>query len=165
MKLTIPSILLGLLSLSTYASAYLDYNELDARDSTNSLLVERNTVDVPFQPSLRSFLETAADAHQRALDDHDDLLGARNGMVTVEFFPMLDGRPLPLARVQVYRGWGPREVQGVLRLQYPQYSPAKAQCLLFHGPPSKLPMATLANVHMGELVILQCATIMGMSKL
>ncbi|KAF6750023.1 hypothetical protein DFP72DRAFT_851995 [Ephemerocybe angulata] len=114
MKVTLPSILLGLLSLSTYASAYLDYNELDARDSTNSLLVERNTVDVPFEPSLRSFLEGAVHAHQRALDDRDDLLEARNpnNIVTVDFFAMLDGAPLPVIPVQtphVYIGKRPPE--------------------------------------------------------
>ncbi|KAF5331241.1 hypothetical protein D9611_013144 [Ephemerocybe angulata] len=77
MKVTPASILLGILSLSTCASAYLEYNELDARDYTNSLLVERNAVEVPFQHSLRSFLEEAADAYRRALDDHEDLLEAR----------------------------------------------------------------------------------------
>ncbi|KAF6743922.1 hypothetical protein DFP72DRAFT_1052478 [Ephemerocybe angulata] len=91
MKVTIPSILLGILSLSTCAFAYLDYNELDARDFTNSLLVERNTVEVPFQHSLRSFLEQAADAYRRALDDHDDLLEARSDSVSPKIILHVNG--------------------------------------------------------------------------
>ncbi|KAF5341228.1 hypothetical protein D9611_006162 [Ephemerocybe angulata] len=37
------------------------------------MLDARETVDVPFQPSLRAFLEDAVAAHRRAVQEYDDL--------------------------------------------------------------------------------------------
>ncbi|KAF6750239.1 hypothetical protein DFP72DRAFT_911433 [Ephemerocybe angulata] len=54
-------------------SAYsADYNELGARSST---------LEVPFEHSLRSFLESAVDVHSRALDalEYENELAARTG--------------------------------------------------------------------------------------
>ncbi|KAF6755569.1 hypothetical protein DFP72DRAFT_896054 [Ephemerocybe angulata] len=156
MKVPIPSILLGLLSLSTYASAYLDHNELDARDSTNSLLVERNTVDVPFEPSLRSFLEGAAHAYQRALDDHDELLEARDEKIRIHFFAMLNGRALNMdgSFMEAYKSWNSHVMQMALAQQHPEYSLDKARCELFDGQRRSIP--TLNSVLPNSMVVLQC---------
>ncbi|KAF6747289.1 hypothetical protein DFP72DRAFT_1075546 [Ephemerocybe angulata] len=81
MKLT-ESILLALSALATcsVASVHTDYDNL----------VERmESVDVPFQHSLRGFLEEAASAHRRALSSRsftdDDDLEARAFPVQVAF--------------------------------------------------------------------------------
>ncbi|KAF6745218.1 hypothetical protein DFP72DRAFT_1077812 [Ephemerocybe angulata] len=56
MKATIPTILLGMLSLSTSAFAYLDHNKLDARDSPNSPLIGRcGSADARFSAFLSDF--------------------------------------------------------------------------------------------------------------
>ncbi|KAF6742278.1 hypothetical protein DFP72DRAFT_194712 [Ephemerocybe angulata] len=60
---TLPVVGLLLAGLVALASAHFDYEEFDARDS---LYDARDYVDVPFQPSLRAFLEEAVDAHKYA---------------------------------------------------------------------------------------------------
>ncbi|KAF6755576.1 hypothetical protein DFP72DRAFT_896071 [Ephemerocybe angulata] len=162
MKVPIPSILLGMLSLSTYASAYLDHNELDARDSTNSLLVERNTVDVPFEPSLRSFLEGAAHAYQRALDDHDDLLEARNEKVKIRLLAMLDDVSLHPSgngvEMEVYKTSNSLVMQKLVSLNYPQYGLYSAiSCGLFDFTGRTLD--SLADVPPGSTIVLDCTSI------
>ncbi|KAF6742441.1 hypothetical protein DFP72DRAFT_1075266 [Ephemerocybe angulata] len=85
MKLSIASlfgILIGSSSLLTSAYAYGDYDDLDVRSgvdyhSERDLGFDaRSTIDVPFHPSLRAFLEDAATAHTRralSLDDSGGL--------------------------------------------------------------------------------------------
>ncbi|KAF5319815.1 hypothetical protein D9611_012870 [Ephemerocybe angulata] len=58
---TLPVVGLLLAGLVALASAHFDYQEFDSRDS---LYDARDYVDVPFQPSLRAFLEGAVDAHE-----------------------------------------------------------------------------------------------------
>ncbi|KAF5319770.1 hypothetical protein D9611_012861 [Ephemerocybe angulata] len=65
---------------NTIAYSYHDYNELDARYQIDDVLSERGfgleareTIDVPFQPSLRAFLEEAATAHRRSMSENEDL--------------------------------------------------------------------------------------------
>ncbi|KAF5319816.1 hypothetical protein D9611_012871 [Ephemerocybe angulata] len=60
---TFPVVGLLLAGLVALASARFDYEEFDSRDS---LYDARDYVDVPFQPSLRAFLEAAVDAHEYA---------------------------------------------------------------------------------------------------
>ncbi|KAF6752098.1 hypothetical protein DFP72DRAFT_1070789 [Ephemerocybe angulata] len=66
------------------AYSYNDYNELDARYQIDGVLSERGfgleareTVDVPFQPSLRAFLEEAVTAHRRSISEDEEYLEAR----------------------------------------------------------------------------------------
>ncbi|KAF6748832.1 hypothetical protein DFP72DRAFT_554476 [Ephemerocybe angulata] len=68
------------------AFAQVEYDELDARSAIDvpfADISERHIVDVPFQPSLRSFLEGAADAYRRALDERGDELAARESGIEV----------------------------------------------------------------------------------
>ncbi|KAF5341223.1 hypothetical protein D9611_005926 [Ephemerocybe angulata] len=80
------SLLIGASYLVSNAAAYSynDYNELDARYQIDDVLSERGfgleareTVDVPFQPSLRAFLEEAVTAHRRSLSVYEEDLEAR----------------------------------------------------------------------------------------
>ncbi|KAF5341220.1 hypothetical protein D9611_005923 [Ephemerocybe angulata] len=71
------------------AYSYIDYNELDARYQIDEVLSERGfgleareTIDVPFQPSLRAFLEEAVTAHRRSMSEYENHLEAR-AMITV----------------------------------------------------------------------------------
>ncbi|KAF6743933.1 hypothetical protein DFP72DRAFT_858190 [Ephemerocybe angulata] len=156
MKVTIPTILLGILSLSTCAFAYLDYNELDARDSTNSLLVERNTVEVPFQHSLRSFLEEAADAHRRALDDHDDLLEARSDTVSAKIILRLNGEWTGKElNVPSPKSW---TVQDAQKNAMWSNLLSGAKCKFRRGAASitNVEIPSLKTVKDGEVVILDC---------
>ncbi|KAF6760694.1 hypothetical protein DFP72DRAFT_1062443 [Ephemerocybe angulata] len=89
MKLTLApllSLLVGASYLVASAAAYSynDYNELNARYQIDDVLSERGfgleareTVDVPFQPSLRAFLEEAITAHRRSMGDYEEALEAR----------------------------------------------------------------------------------------
>ncbi|KAF6750192.1 hypothetical protein DFP72DRAFT_1139808 [Ephemerocybe angulata] len=85
MKFT-PAPLVSLLFGASYlianaaAYSYNDYNELDARYQIDDVLSERGfgpeareTVDVPFQPSLRAFLEEAVTAHRRSMGEYEHL--------------------------------------------------------------------------------------------
>ncbi|KAF6750174.1 hypothetical protein DFP72DRAFT_1043900 [Ephemerocybe angulata] len=72
------SLLFGASYLITNAAAYSynDYNELDARyqvDDGGFGLAARETVDVPFQPSLRAFLDEAVAAHRRSMSEYEHL--------------------------------------------------------------------------------------------
>ncbi|KAF6742279.1 hypothetical protein DFP72DRAFT_1107103 [Ephemerocybe angulata] len=69
---------------NTIAYSYNDYNELDARYQIDDVLSERGfgleareTIDVPFQPSLRAFLEEATTAHRRSMSEKEEYLEAR----------------------------------------------------------------------------------------
>ncbi|KAF6745204.1 hypothetical protein DFP72DRAFT_926709 [Ephemerocybe angulata] len=148
MKVTIPSILLGMLSLSTCASAYLDYNELDTRDSTNSLLVERNAVEVPLQHSLRSFLEAAADVYQRALTDEHPT------MVKVTVHVRYKGKPYaerPPSSVLCPKSWDAEEMRSRL------VPKLKAKCTLHMGAAHNPAINSLQdNVWTDTLIVLDC---------
>ncbi|KAF6743944.1 hypothetical protein DFP72DRAFT_931103 [Ephemerocybe angulata] len=158
MKVPTASILLGILSLSTCASAYLDYNELDARDHTNSLLVERGTLEIPFQHSLRSFLVEAADAHRRALDDHEDLLDARdNNLVDYNLQTFLNGvlklqsGGLITTWQQTSPDWTAKDVQK----KFMPVNPPPRTCKLHlsrHTGPVVSSLKTVQN----KLVVLSC---------
>ncbi|KAF6753787.1 hypothetical protein DFP72DRAFT_1170601 [Ephemerocybe angulata] len=77
MKLDIASlfgVVMGSSYLLTSAYAYVDYDDLDVRSSVDyhserdlgfDAFDARSTLDVPFHPSLRAFLEDAAAAHAR----------------------------------------------------------------------------------------------------
>ncbi|KAF5329978.1 hypothetical protein D9611_010405 [Ephemerocybe angulata] len=72
---------------SATAYSYNDYNELDARHQIDDVLYERGfgleareTIDVPFQPSLRAFLEEAVTAHRRSMSDSEEHLEARTDL-------------------------------------------------------------------------------------
>ncbi|KAF6742671.1 hypothetical protein DFP72DRAFT_1053902 [Ephemerocybe angulata] len=162
MKVTIPSILLGMLSLSTCAFAYLDYNELDARDYADSLLVERNTVEVPFQHSLRSFLEGAAAAYQRTLDDHDDLLEARANEKTHVFaviHPFWNGKPVAgeAKKLKEIGGQSPRSWTAKDARDFILPSTLhKATCKFRRGAIYNEEILSLQNVEDGEIIILDC---------
>ncbi|KAF6750184.1 hypothetical protein DFP72DRAFT_1173037 [Ephemerocybe angulata] len=76
------SLLFGASYLIANAAAYSydDYNELDARYQIDDVLSERGfglaareTVDVPFQPSLRAFLDEAVTAHRRSMSEYEHL--------------------------------------------------------------------------------------------
>ncbi|KAF5334746.1 hypothetical protein D9611_012968 [Ephemerocybe angulata] len=79
---------------SAAAYSYNDYNELDARYQIDDVLSERGfdleareTVDVPFQPSLRAFLEEAVTAHRRSMsEDQEDLEARALVAVTAKIF-------------------------------------------------------------------------------
>ncbi|KAF6747105.1 hypothetical protein DFP72DRAFT_921158 [Ephemerocybe angulata] len=82
------SLLVGASYLVANAAAYSynDYNELDARHQIDDVLSERDfgleareTVDVPFQPSLRAFLEEAVTVHRRSMSEYQGHLEARAG--------------------------------------------------------------------------------------
>ncbi|KAF6743917.1 hypothetical protein DFP72DRAFT_1079333 [Ephemerocybe angulata] len=149
MKVTIPSILLGMLSLSTCAFAYLHYNELDARDSTNSLLVERNTIEVPFQHSLRSFLDGAADAYQRALtDEHKDKVS-----VTISF--RLKGKRIddkPDIKHTCPKNWNANTMRSEL---WPELN-ATTKCTLHMGADYNPAITSLQGIYSGITIILNC---------
>ncbi|KAF6761744.1 hypothetical protein DFP72DRAFT_879503 [Ephemerocybe angulata] len=75
---------------NTIAYSYNDYNELDARYQIDDVLSERGfgleareTIDVPFQPSLRAFLEEAVTAHRRSMSENEEYLEARNNLINV----------------------------------------------------------------------------------
>ncbi|KAF5340943.1 hypothetical protein D9611_006013 [Ephemerocybe angulata] len=80
------TLLLGASYLIASATAYSynDYSELNARYQIDDVLSERGfgleareTVDVPFQPSLRAFLEEAVTAHRRSMSDDEEHLERR----------------------------------------------------------------------------------------
>ncbi|KAF5341040.1 hypothetical protein D9611_005934 [Ephemerocybe angulata] len=90
MKLTLAplvSLLFGASYLVASATAYSynDYNELDARYHIDDVLSERGfglveareSVDIPFQPSLRAFLEEAVAAYRRSMSEYQEDLEAR----------------------------------------------------------------------------------------
>ncbi|KAF5311350.1 hypothetical protein D9611_012538 [Ephemerocybe angulata] len=69
---------------NTTAYSYDDFNELDARQQIDDVLSERGlgleareTVDVPFQPSLRAFLGEAVTAYRRSTNGYEENLDAR----------------------------------------------------------------------------------------
>ncbi|KAF5311384.1 hypothetical protein D9611_012543 [Ephemerocybe angulata] len=73
---------------NTTAYSYEDYNELDARQQIDDALSERGfgleareTVDVPFQPSLRAFLGEAVTAYRRSTNGYEENLDARGAPV------------------------------------------------------------------------------------
>ncbi|KAF6757861.1 hypothetical protein DFP72DRAFT_845345 [Ephemerocybe angulata] len=67
------------------ANAYVDHNEFIARAAVDGLSTRGESLAVPFQHSLREFLEGAADMYQRSLDEYasDGTLEARASPVTV----------------------------------------------------------------------------------
>ncbi|KAF5331897.1 hypothetical protein D9611_008997 [Ephemerocybe angulata] len=86
------SLLFGASYLIANATAYSynDYNELDARHQIDDILSERGfgleareTVDIPFQPSLRAFLEGAVTAHRRSMSEYEEHLEARAAKIDV----------------------------------------------------------------------------------
>ncbi|KAF6760997.1 hypothetical protein DFP72DRAFT_1062714 [Ephemerocybe angulata] len=60
--------LIKVCALLITAYAYSDLEKVDARDLMDELSTRSSSVDVPFQRSLREFLEGAVSAHRRALD-------------------------------------------------------------------------------------------------
>ncbi|KAF6748804.1 hypothetical protein DFP72DRAFT_915510 [Ephemerocybe angulata] len=89
-------------SLFLSAYAYVDYDELDARSIVDSygydsLSARSDSIEVPFQHSLRSFLEEAVVAHRRALDDEDQLEARANVNVNFRLDPPGEIRHLSLA--------------------------------------------------------------------
>ncbi|KAF5311529.1 hypothetical protein D9611_011541 [Ephemerocybe angulata] len=79
------------------ANAYPDYSDLSARSTTGHLydrdlsytdLGAREALEVPYQPSLRSFLEEAATVHRRAFSDFvgaaADEVEARGNLYPIE---------------------------------------------------------------------------------
>ncbi|KAF5320476.1 hypothetical protein D9611_010694 [Ephemerocybe angulata] len=90
------------------AFAQAEYDELDARsaiDAPFADISERHIVDVPFQPSLRSFLEGAADAHRRALDERGDELAARNDRKIFLSVKLHDGKRME-GHCDLDKDWG-----------------------------------------------------------
>ncbi|KAF6748839.1 hypothetical protein DFP72DRAFT_1073926 [Ephemerocybe angulata] len=84
-----------------------EYNELDARSAINvpfAEISERHVVDVPFQPSLRSFLEEAVEAHRRTLDEYGDELAAR--VADLEFYLIKQNGQRMLVHCSVDITWG-----------------------------------------------------------
>ncbi|KAF6750270.1 hypothetical protein DFP72DRAFT_911501 [Ephemerocybe angulata] len=67
-------------SLFLSAYAYVNYDDY----GYDNLGARSNSIEVPFQHSLRSFLEEAVVAHRRALDDEDQI-EARANMINVNF--------------------------------------------------------------------------------
>ncbi|KAF6741685.1 hypothetical protein DFP72DRAFT_941960 [Ephemerocybe angulata] len=93
MRLSFITPLLGLLfgaaHLLSAVKGNTEYGELDARYNVDAPslferdfahdFAARNTIEVPFAPSLRAFLEEAATSHRRALDSvYEDHLESRN---------------------------------------------------------------------------------------
>ncbi|KAF6742459.1 hypothetical protein DFP72DRAFT_1054009 [Ephemerocybe angulata] len=77
--------ILGLLLCISTATAFVDYDGVDGR---SSLSVRGEAVAVPFQPSLRAFLEEAVAAHRRAIEGTNGELEARDSvsiMVAVRY--------------------------------------------------------------------------------
>ncbi|KAF6748766.1 hypothetical protein DFP72DRAFT_1143874 [Ephemerocybe angulata] len=86
-------VLLAAFSLLSAVNAYSDYNEYDTRSIGEGLgysnLGARDTVNIPFQHSLRDFLEEAVSAHRRALDY--DLLERRSDVsISLTWKPKFD---------------------------------------------------------------------------
>ncbi|KAF5320491.1 hypothetical protein D9611_010741 [Ephemerocybe angulata] len=84
-----PVLLLALLisSLGLLANAYADHDEFIARSAVDALSTRGESLAVPFQHSLREFLEGAVDVYQRSLDEHEDsILEARTPPRTVRVF-------------------------------------------------------------------------------
>ncbi|KAF6753860.1 hypothetical protein DFP72DRAFT_1127522 [Ephemerocybe angulata] len=72
MKFAFAPILALLLCIST-ATAFVDYDEVDGRSLVDDLTVRGEAVSVPFQPSLRAFLEDAVTVHRRAIESINEL--------------------------------------------------------------------------------------------
>ncbi|KAF5311321.1 hypothetical protein D9611_012540 [Ephemerocybe angulata] len=82
---------------NTTAYAYDDFNELDARQQIDDVLSERGlgleareTVDVPFQPSLRAFLGEAVTAYRRSTNGYEENLDARGLLTLTINYPVWD---------------------------------------------------------------------------
>ncbi|KAF6747386.1 hypothetical protein DFP72DRAFT_1174899 [Ephemerocybe angulata] len=65
--------ILGLLLCISTATAFVDYDEVDGRSFVDDLSVRGEAVAIPFQPSLRAFLEEAVTAHRRAIESTNEL--------------------------------------------------------------------------------------------
>ncbi|KAF5320553.1 hypothetical protein D9611_010684 [Ephemerocybe angulata] len=87
-------------SLFLSAYAYVEYDELNARSivDSDSLSGRSDTIDVPFQHSLRSFLEEAVVAHRRALEAEDQLEARANVNVKFLLMPKNELKELSLPR-------------------------------------------------------------------
>ncbi|KAF5320558.1 hypothetical protein D9611_010674 [Ephemerocybe angulata] len=87
-------------SLLLSAYAHVEYDELNARSIVDygydSLSARSDTIDVPFQHSLRSFLEEAVVAHRRALEVEDQLEARANVRVKFLLMPKNELRELSL---------------------------------------------------------------------
>ncbi|KAF6741358.1 hypothetical protein DFP72DRAFT_862615 [Ephemerocybe angulata] len=147
MKATIPTILLGMLSLSTSAFAYLDHNKLDARDSPNSPLIGRgNTVEVPFHPSLRPFLEKGADAHyRRTLPGHED-------KVSVVIHPLYKGEQ----EGKTMYGLAPKSWTAEAARARLLPGRRGATCKFYLGAVYNAELLSLEGVSRGAIIILDC---------
>ncbi|KAF5320515.1 hypothetical protein D9611_010724 [Ephemerocybe angulata] len=66
------SLVLLIASLGLLANAYVDHDEFIARSAVDDLSTRGESLAVPFQHSLREFLEGAADVYQRSLDEYED---------------------------------------------------------------------------------------------
>ncbi|KAF6748774.1 hypothetical protein DFP72DRAFT_853160 [Ephemerocybe angulata] len=76
---TIFGLILTAFSLLSAVNAYGDYDTRSIGEGLGySNLGARDTVDIPFQHSLRDFLEEAVSAHRRAVSDYDLLEGRNN---------------------------------------------------------------------------------------
>ncbi|KAF6748813.1 hypothetical protein DFP72DRAFT_1049358 [Ephemerocybe angulata] len=89
-------------SLFLSAYAHVEYDELNARSIVDSygydsLSARSDTIDVPFQHSLRSFLEEAVVAHRRALEPEDQLEARANVRVLFRLEPRNEVHELSLA--------------------------------------------------------------------
>ncbi|KAF6753707.1 hypothetical protein DFP72DRAFT_1128220 [Ephemerocybe angulata] len=100
------SLLFGASYLVASAAAYSYLNVRLARYQIDDVLSERGfgleareTVDVPFQPSLRAFLEEAVTAHRRSMSEDEEDLEARALVdVTAHIF---EGPPGPTPQTSV----------------------------------------------------------------
>ncbi|KAF6760986.1 hypothetical protein DFP72DRAFT_843239 [Ephemerocybe angulata] len=91
----------------------------DGYDGLNA----RETVDVPFQPSLRAFLEDAATVHRRAVQEYDDLEARTRFVLTINLGP--DDPPTRTHSMMVTTGTTLFEVQ-------------RAVSPLLRGPPDNI---------------------------
>ncbi|KAF6750209.1 hypothetical protein DFP72DRAFT_911360 [Ephemerocybe angulata] len=87
------SLVLLIASFGLLANAYVDHDEFIARFAVDGLSTRGESLAVPFQHSLREFLEEAADVYQRSLDEYEGgILEARTPRtVTMYVLFMKDG--------------------------------------------------------------------------
>ncbi|KAF5320397.1 hypothetical protein D9611_010758 [Ephemerocybe angulata] len=65
------SLVLLISSLGPLANAYVDHDEFIARSAVDGPSTRGESLAVPFEHSLREFLEGAADVYQRSLDEYE----------------------------------------------------------------------------------------------
>ncbi|KAF6756076.1 hypothetical protein DFP72DRAFT_1066900 [Ephemerocybe angulata] len=109
------SLVLLISSLGLLANAYIDHDEFIARSTVDGLSMRGESLAVPFQHSLREFLEGAVDVYKRSLDEYEDgILEARAREVTISIRVGVNGKYEHLTRFKVQSNLGLRALAGMV---------------------------------------------------